>query len=170
MHRALAIAACLGHAGCSLVLDFSNSAIPIDATPDSPFTQAECDFGEPNDAFPMASDLPLDAVGPAAICADGFDDHDFYRIAIPDMTMSMTIQVSFVNSSTGDLDLYLYDEAGTQLSLSVGTQDNEMITCPGSAPSCSLTSPIPAGNYVFEVRGGVPGTQNRYDIAISLTQ
>ena len=161
---------CVGQAGCSLVLDFSSSAIPIDAGPDAPATAEECMFAEPNDSFAMAVDLPVTSVGPGAICASGFDDHDFYKIAVPAATATMTIQISFINSQSGDLDLYLYDAAGTQISLSVGTSDNEKITCPGASPSCSLASPIPEGNYVFEVRGGVSGSQNRYDIAVTLTQ
>ncbi len=166
MIRALAIAICVGQAGCSLVLDFSDNQIPIDA---APFSAEECSFGEPNDSFAEPFALPLDAVGPAAICGDGFDDHDFYKIAIPAGTATMSIQISFINSATGDLDLYFYDAAGTQLSLSVGTMDNEQVTCPGASPACNLASPIPEGDYVFEVRGALPGTQNRYDIGITLT-
>ena len=37
--------------GCSLILDFSDSAAPHDAMADTPYTQAQCDYMEPNDSI-----------------------------------------------------------------------------------------------------------------------
>jgi hypothetical protein len=156
----------LAQTGCSLVLDFSNSAIPIDA---SPFTEDECAFGEPNDTFDDASVIAATAIGPGAICARGFDDRDFYKLAVPAGTTAITVEIAFLHAS-GDLDLFLYNAASQQQALSAGAQDNEKIVCPAMTPRCALgdTVPIDEGDYVIEVRGALPGTQNRYDIAITL--
>ena len=39
-----------GGSGCSLILDFSPSAIPVDAEIDAAYSQEECDYREPNNA------------------------------------------------------------------------------------------------------------------------
>ena len=152
--------------GCSLVLDFSDSAIPKDSTPDSAFTQEECDFGEPNDNAAMASVFDIAQTGPAAICATGFDDHDFYKFTLPANTM-VNVSVTFTTSPQGDLDLRLYDKTGaTVLARSSGFTDTESITCPGASPSCAA---LPPDDYLFEVFPAVTGAQNRYTIAITVT-
>jgi hypothetical protein len=168
MVRMFAVASCLAQTGCSLILDFSESQIPIDAPPDV-FTVAECSFKEPNDNFEAA--IAYDPVegGAAAVCADGFDDKDFYKFTVPDAITTLTVGITFQHLG-GDLDLFLYDAAGIQQSFSAGSLDNESITCPGTAPACALgmTPPIAPGDYVFEVRG-LTGVQNTYSIAVTLT-
>src|SRR5687767_7613737 len=83
--------------GCSLLLDFGPGAIPVDATADGPYTQAECDYKEPNDAVAMASAITPADVGPAAICAGATEDRDFYKFTVPPSTARVTIRVTFVN-------------------------------------------------------------------------
>ena len=43
--------------GCSLILDFSDSAVPADAAIDAVYTQAECDYKEPNDSVADAQKI-----------------------------------------------------------------------------------------------------------------
>jgi len=168
LHALVTIASSCGLTGCSLVLDFSEGAIPKDAQADAAFSQAECDFNEPNNSVGEAMLIDATTVGPAAICAVGFDDTDFYRFTVPAGTASVTIRVSFINSSTGDLDLRLFDTAGSTLSSSTGFGDGEQIVCPGASPMCSVGVPLPPADYIFQVFGQ-PGHSNRYDIALTLT-
>lgn len=151
--------------GCSLILDFSGETeTPVDA----PFTPAECAFKEPNDSVGTAVPLDISDVGPAAICSQmmGVDDHDFYKITIPTNTM-VSLKISFVSSTTGDLDLKLSDTAGLMLSSSRGFDNDELIVCPGTSPPCA--GPLAAGDYLLEVFPAQPGMANRYDIALSVT-
>lgn len=163
----LALAALAG--GCSLVLDFSESAIPIDAAIDAPFSQAECDYKEPNDSADVAAAIVPGDVGPAAICvgSGGSDEHDFYRVTVPANTASVSFKITFVNRPTGDLDLRLLDKTGGMvLARSTGFGDSEEITCPGASPLCTALAP---DDYVFEVFPALTGSVNRYDFALTIT-
>lgn len=162
MVREWLVALALVHvAGCSLVLDFSEA--PIDA----PFSQAECDYKEPNDTLAEAQPFDPSEVGPAAICSAvaGVDDRDFYKFTLPAMT-SVQIRIAFVSGPTGDLELRLTDLGGATLGQSRGFADEETITCPGASPLCPT---LAAGDYVFEVFGAQAGMANRYDLALTLT-
>ena len=153
--------------GCSLVLDFSDSKIPKDAEIDGPSSQEECDYKEPNDSADMAALFTVTDVGPAAICATGFDDHDFYKFTVPAATASVTVKITFENRPTGDLDMRLYDKTGaTVLSRSSGFGNDETILCPGASPSCATLVP---DDYIFEVFPAIAGSVNRYDIALTIT-
>jgi hypothetical protein len=149
-------------AGCSL--NFSNSQIPIDAALDAPYTADECAYKEPNDTPAMAAMITPADTGPAAICEN---DVDYYEFAVPDMTKSVSIEILFTNSPTGDLDLKLFDSTGTSLlAASLGFTDNEQIVCPGQSPFCAA---LAAGNYIFEVFPAVAGDVNFYNIALTIT-
>jgi hypothetical protein len=157
-----------GTTGCSLLLDFSEDAVPKDATPDSAFSQAECDFKEPNDSAAEAALLDVAEVGPGAVCerSAGVQDRDFYRFTVPAGTTTVTVSISFVSSATGDLDLRLYDATGaTVLASSVGFGDTEQIVCPGPSPTCAA---LAEGDYLFEVFSPVAGGANRYDLSLQL--
>ena len=126
--------------GCSALLDFSDNAIPKDAPPDV-FTVAECSQGEPNDTFEAASPRPPGEVAMAALCADGFQDKDFYKLTVPAATTTLTIGITF-STLAGDLDLHLFDSAGNEKAFSAGNMDNEQIVCPGVTPACvKMTAP-----------------------------
>ena len=171
MVRALLVLFLYGSAGCSLILDFSDDAIPKDATADSPFSEAECEFKEPNDNAAEAQPFAASDVGPAAICERiaGVQDKDFYRFTVPAGTTTVTVRITFVTSATGDLDLRLYDSTGANvLGSSFGFQNEEQIVCPGAAPLCNGNMPLPEGDYLFEVYSPVNGGVNRYDIALTL--
>lgn len=146
--------------GCSLLLDFDESA-PADASIDAPYTQAECDFGEPNDSVTAPSALDASQTGPAAICASDPEDHDFYKFTASSATV--TVGITFTNRPGGDLDIKLYDTTGAMLSQSRGFGDGEMIVCPGASPSCPM---LAAGDYILEVFPAVPGSVNSYTITI----
>ncbi|MDQ3370302.1 MAG: PPC domain-containing protein [Myxococcota bacterium] len=164
VRECLAVLALVPGTGCSLILDFSESAV---TPPDAAFSQAECDFKEPNNALAEAALFDPADVGPAAICTapGATDDRDFYKLTVPAAT-SVTITITFVSTPTGDLDLKLTDTAGATLGQSRGFGDRESITCPGAAPLCSA---LAAGDYVFEVFPAQAGMTNRYDIAVELT-
>ena len=150
-------------ASCSWILDFSDRAIPADARPDAPYSQAECDYKEPNDAIAAAAPIAPGDTGPAAICAQATEDHDFYRFTVPAMTTRVEIQLSTTYFAAGDLDLRVYDRTGTKIAESHNFADDELITCPGSSPRCPA---LAAADYVFEVFPGVPGAANRYTFSL----
>ncbi len=154
-------------AGCSLILDFSPSAVPIDAQIDAPYTQAECDYMEPNDSADTAMVIGPTDTGPAAICAGAADDHDFYKFTVPAATASVSVKISFVNRPTGDLDLRLFDKTGaTMLGQSRGFGNDEVVVCPGTSPACAALAP---DDYIFEVFPALPGSVNDYTITLMLT-
>jgi hypothetical protein len=155
-------------AGCSLILDFSESAIPIDAAPDSPFTEEQCAYREPNNSIAEAAAITTAEMGVAAICASDPEDHDFYRFTVPDLTASVAISIQFTSNSSGnrDLDLQLFDAAGTMVAQSRSFADNETITCPAASPACQA---LVAGDYVFEVFPAQAGATNNYAIALTIT-
>jgi hypothetical protein len=153
-------------AGCSLLLDFSDEAVPRDAAPDAPYSQADCDYKEPDDTLDTAAVIAPADTGPAAICASAQGDHDFYRFTVPAMTARVEIKIALVAVPGGDLDLALHDTAGATLSASHNFGGEERITCPGASPACGA---LAAGDYVFEVYPGVAGAANRYTFSLSFT-
>lgn len=154
-------------AGCSFLLDFSDKAIPTDAQPDAPYTQAECDYKEPNDTAATAASITPGDTGPAAICAGSAADHDFYKFTVTAATTKVEIRIAYTYRAAGDLDLRLYDATGgTMLSQSTGFSNEELIVCPGTSPMCAR---LAAGDYVFDVYPGVAGAVNRYTIALAIT-
>ena len=148
--------------GCSLLLDFSDQAIPRDA----PYTQAECAYKEPNDTAATAAAITPADTGPAAICAGATEDHDFYRFTMPSGITKVAITISTTYRPGGDLDLRLYDKTGTMmLSQSTSFSDDEVITCPSTASNCPM---LTADDYVFEVFPAI-GSVNAYTIGLTLT-
>src|SRR3954468_4645778 len=98
---------------CSLVLNFDDKP-PPDAAIDGPYTQAECDYNEPNDSVAQAAMIVASDTGPAAICkpAEGSpEDQDFYKFTVA--SAMVTIEIHFTNRPGGDLDMKLFDAAGT---------------------------------------------------------
>lgn len=153
--------------GCSLVLDFSESAATIDATIDGPASATECAYHEPNNTLAEAMVFAPTDVGPAGLCTvDGTDDHDFYRFTVPANTLSVEIKVTFVAQPSGDLDLKLYDKTGGSVATSRGFTGEEKIICPAASPLCPQ---LAADDYVFEVFPGLAGAQNRYDLSLIIT-
>lgn len=156
----------VGLAGCSLALDFSPSAIPIDAEIDAPYTQDQCDYKEPNDSVDTAAVVTTADTGTGAICAGASEDHDFYKFTVPALTTKVVIKLTFTNRASGDLDLKLSDASGMMLSQSRGFGNEETITCPSASPSCPM---LAAGDYVFEVFPALSGAVNFYDFALTIT-
>ncbi len=152
--------------GCSLVLDFSPSAVPIDAAIDAPYTQEQCDYKEPNNSIDTAARVTPADTGPAAICAGDTEDHDLYRFTVPPMTTKVVIKITFTNRASGDLDLKLSDLTGMMIAQSRGFGNDETITCPSASPACPMLS---AGDYVFEVFPALSGAVNYYDFSLTIT-
>jgi len=154
-------------AGCSLILDFSEQAIPRDAAPDAPYSAEECAYKEPNDALASAAPIAPGDTGPAAICAGAVEDHDYYRFTVPPGIARVELRVDSVFREGGDLDLKLYPtSSATSLAESHSFTNQERIVCPGSVPSCAALAP---GDYVFEVFPATTGSVNRYTFALMLT-
>jgi len=152
--------------GCSLALDFSNSAIPLDAQIDAPYTQEQCDYKEPNDSFDTAQVVTSADTGPAAICAGQAPDNDFYKFTVPAGTTKVVVKITFTNRPTGDLDLRLASTSGMVIASSSGFGSEETITCPAASPPCPT---LAAGDYLFEVFPAITGAVNTYDFSLTLT-
>ena len=156
-------------AGCSLILDFSSSAVPVDAEIDAPYTQEQCDFKEPNNTTDEAGAnavLTSGETGSAAICAGDPEDHDFYKLTVPAMTAKVEVKISFMNRPTGDLDLRLTNAAGMMMAQSRGFGNDETIVCPAVSPACQA---LAAGDYFVEVFPAISGAVNTYDISLTIT-
>ncbi|HSS02257.1 MAG TPA: PPC domain-containing protein [Kofleriaceae bacterium] len=151
--------------GCSLLLDFSDQAIPKDASPDAPFDGADCAYKEPNDSLAAAAAIAPSDTGPAAICPGTAEDHDFYRFTVSAPATRVEIRLDTVFRPGGDLDLRLYDGAGAVLAQSHSFSDEERIVCPGSVPACPA---LAGGQYVFEVFPAVTGAANRYTFTLAI--
>ncbi|MBA3457086.1 MAG: PPC domain-containing protein [Deltaproteobacteria bacterium] len=164
--QGLGVTVALGPAaGCSLALDFSDDAIPIDAQPDAPYTDEQCAYMEPNNSSAEAVAITPADTGPAAICDEAPEDHDFYKFTVPAATASVTVKINFTNRAGGDLDLKVLDAAGVMLAQSRGFLDGETIVCPGLAPRCDA---LPPGDYLFEVFPALVGAVNSYDISLMI--
>jgi hypothetical protein len=153
-------------AGCSLILDFSDRAIPTDAAPDAPYSAEECAYKEPNNTLSGAAPIEASEAGSAAICAGGVEDHDFYRFTVPAGTTRVEVRVGSVFRDGGDVDLRLFDASANQIAESRTFTDQERITCPGTAPPCAA---LAAGEYVFEVLPAELGDVNRYTLTLMFT-
>ena len=165
MRECVALAIVALAPGCSLILDFNESA-PADASFDAPYTQAECDYMEPNDSPTSPVMVTGTDMGPAAICAPmsgGSEDQDNYKFTVASATVTITLQ--FTNRPGGDLDIKLYDATGTMtLAQSRGFGNGEMLTCPGGSPMCPA---LTAGtDYVLSVFPAVSGAVNSYSFTI----
>ena len=145
---------------CSLVLDFDQATDA--APPDSPATEVQCAFGEPNELAAMAHVWPLADVD-AAIC--GMGDLDYYKLTILD-GQTITARITFMNrGGSGDLDLRLLSaDGGTVYDESRGATDTEEVLCPGGVPCPALV----AGDYLVEVRGFAPAVISPYLLQITL--
>jgi len=152
--------------GCSFILDFSDKAGVHDASIDGPYTQAECDYKEPNDTLDTAAVIdPATDMGPAAICkvSTGEDD-DYYKFTVPATTTKVTLQLNNGTGGGGDLDLKLYDTMGNVIGQSRSFGPGETLVCPAVSPSCPT---LAAGDYVFEVLPGSPVNLNNYTFSVT---
>jgi hypothetical protein len=164
---AAVIAACLP--GCSLILDFSDSAGVHDASIDGPYTPEECAYKEPNDTPATAMIVTAADTGPGAICKPDGDagiseDDDYYKFTVAAGITKVTLTL-VDGPMAGDLDLLLFDASGTtKLAQSRGFTDTETLICPGISPACPT---LAEGDYVFEVIPGAPGNLNNYTFSIA---
>lgn len=161
----LALLAC--GPGCSFILDFSDQAGVHDASLDGPYTQAECDYKEPNDTLDTAAVIdPTTDSGPAAICKNaGGEDDDYYKFTVPAAVTKTTIKLMFTDSNVRDLDLKLFDSTGAQTAQSRSFSDGETLICPAVSPPCpTLTN---GADYTFEVLPGSPVNLNNYTFSIA---
>ena len=152
---------------CSLILDFDEKP-PADASIDGPYTQAQCDYMEPNDSVETAMVVTATDMGPAAICAPMMgspEDTDYYKFTVASTTV--TVAVQFTNRPGGDLDIKLFKatEPGSAIAQSRGFGDTETITCPGASPSCPTL--MVGEDYVLEVFPAVAGSVNNYTFTIT---
>lgn len=149
--------------GCSLILDFSDSAIPKDAAP--PDVNPACAFDEPNDDAGDAASVTVADTGPAAICSQpgGAADLDFYRFEVPDLTTSVTVQLVYQPVVDGDLALAITDTTGAIIASESDSSTTKTIVCPGDTCGALAT-----GTYEFEVSGLAPADTNEYTFALTI--
>jgi len=152
-----------GSSGCSLILNFSDSAIPKDAGP--PDADPACSFDEPNDDATDAASITTADTGPAAICTkpDGAPDLDFYRFEVPDMTATVTVQIVYQPAVNGDLALAITDPTGATIASESDSSTTKSITCPGA--TCGM---LATGTYELEVAGLTPADTNEYTFSLTL--
>jgi hypothetical protein len=147
---------------CSVILDF-DQALPADAAIDGVSTKTECEFGESNNTFAEAFGVTSLDTGPAGICPGADEDHDFYAFTAG--TGTTTIMISFTQRAGGDLDLKLYDSAGTMIASSREFGATEKLVCPAAAPLCPMLTS--GASYTFEVFPGVAGSVNSYTFSLA---
>ena len=163
------VALSLASGGCSLILDFSSSQVPVDAEIDAPYTQEQCDFKEPNNTTDEAGAnavLLSGETGTGAICAGDPEDRDFYKFTVPAMTAKVEVKISFMNRPTGDLDLRLTSSTGMMMAQSRGFGNEETIVCPAVSPACQM---LAEGDYFVEVFPAIAGAVNTYDVSLTIT-
>jgi hypothetical protein len=160
--------------GCSLILNFSDSAAPKDAAPpDAFYTAAECSYDEPNDTFDTAATVTTADMGPAAICptGTGTDDLDFYRFEVAPMSTSGSGQVTITltyqdRGPTSALDLSLFDATDSLIAQETDSLTTKTITCPSSdGIACPM---LGSATYTFEVSPAAPGNINDYTFALAI--
>jgi hypothetical protein len=150
--------------GCSLVLDFDDPPAPPDSMQADAIPASACDFGEDNQTRQMAHPLTPVSGELGGICELG--DHDFYSIDVAEGQV-MVFEILFGQTgSRGDLDVRLYDVAGTIVARSASTDDDERLECPGASPPCGT---LAAGPYFLEVYGFEDAMLNGYTVELTLT-
>lgn len=152
---------------CSLILDFDEKP-PADASIDGPYTQAQCDYMEPNDAPDTAMVVTATDMGPAAICAPMMgspEDVDYYKFTVA--SAMVTVAIQFTNRPGGDLDIKLFkaSDPGLPIAQSRGFGDGETIVCPGASPSCPTL--MVGQDYLLEVFPALPGSVNNYTLSVT---
>jgi hypothetical protein len=152
--------------GCSLILDFSSGAVPVDAEVDAPYTAEQCEYKEPNNTLAEAALVTTADTGTAAICAGEAEDRDLYKFTVPPNTAKVEVKITFTNRPSGDLDLKLTDATGTMIAQSRGFGNDETIICPAASPACPM---LAEGDYVFEVFPALSGAVNFYDFSLVIT-
>ena len=166
VRECLALAVVALTPACSLILDFDEKP-PADASIDGPYTQAQCDYMEPNDTVETAMVVTATDMGPAAICAPKMgnpEDVDYYKFTVA--SAMVTVGIQFTNRPGGDLDIKLIKASdSTTVAQSRGFGDSEMIVCPGAAPSCPTLTV--GEDYVLEVFPAVPGSVNNYTLSVA---
>jgi hypothetical protein len=168
---AFAAAGGLASTGCSLILDFSESA---DAGPEDndggggvvdAFGNGDapppCDAFEPNNDISNPTLVDPGTHPGLAICPGG--DRDFYRFSV-DAGQDMTVEIRFDNmGGAGDLEMRLYDGTGTQVAVSMTFDDNELIE-----RTAANMNQLPADDYTAEVFGNQASVQNDYTLLLTV--
>lgn len=152
-------ALCIGHAGCSLVLDFPELP-PRDGGVDG--TAAACAELEPNDALEAPSPIAPGTYA-LAICPAG--EHDFFSFNLA-VNQDVTIEVTFAEGGEdGDLDMRLYRESdGAVMSESEGFSTTEQI-----AHVAADGDQLAEGTYVVEVFPFADTIGNDYSLVLTIT-
>lgn len=169
-------AALVGLTACSLLLDFSvpggdgGSSIDAAAGDGGPTTDAVpsvdaadyCPTFEPNDTRDTATPLAPGTYDNVAVCPGG--DNDFYAFAL-DGSQDMVIEITFQNQGgMGDLEMQLFNEAGTVVAQSMGFSNSERIE-----RSEAQGGRLPAATYTARIYGFNALIQNDYVMTLTVT-
>jgi hypothetical protein len=157
--RSLATFALLVFGGCSFMLDFDESL--FDAGPDArpvpdaraPRPDAAVDSYEPNETLGTAKTL---TPGTYELSITPVGDNDYFGFSLSTMH-NVTIDCLFLERD-GDLDLRLYDNAGTLLQTSAGWVDNEQI----------VRTAVAAGTYYIQVYAFDNRFENVYTLVLTV--
>jgi hypothetical protein len=164
---AAALASLLCTGGCSLILDFDESA---DAGPtidggvvDGPTGDGgdPCAEFEPNNSLQTAASIEAGVYGPLGICPTG--DADFFSFTV-DGAQDVLVQALFTNAPSMDLEMRMYDGTGQVIDRSETFDSNESIE-----RSSAMGNILAAGSYFVEVFGFNNTDTNTYTLDLAIT-
>jgi hypothetical protein len=176
--RLTSLAAVVGMAGCSLLLDFDvprdggasetdaagggDGGGPIDAGGVAIDAADYCPTFEPNDTRESATPLAPGLYDNVAVCPGA--DNDFYSFAL-DGAQDLIVLITFENDGgQGDLEMQLFNDAGTVVAQSMGFSDSERIE-----RSEAQGGRLPAGTYTARIYGFNALIQNDYVLELTVT-
>lgn len=154
--------------GCSLLLDFGDSASgdPADGSPADAGPVGDggdpCTAFEPNDTLNMGYELTeAGTYEPVGICPSG--DRDFFRFTV-DGIQDTVVEALFTNAPQMDLEMRLYDSTGMVIDRSETFDSNERIE-----RSTANGNTLAAGTYYAEIFGFGDTDTNSYSFVLTLT-
>lgn len=108
---------------------------------------------ENNDSFAGASAISAGTINNLQICSG---DDDYFSFSVPEGN-DVQVDIAFTHAS-GNLSLYLYNTAQSQIDSSTSTTNNESVSASG----------LSAGIYYTRVLG-VSGAENSYNLTLTIT-
>jgi len=108
---------------------------------------------EENDSFAAASSISAGTISNLQICAG---DQDYFSFSVTEGA-NIQVDIAFTHA-TGNLSLYLYNPAQSQIDISTSTTNDESVSA----------SSVSAGTYYARVLGA-SGAENSYDLTLTIT-
>lgn len=108
---------------------------------------------EENDSFAEASAISAGTISNLQICAD---DQDYFSFSVTEGA-NIQVDIAFTHAN-GNLSLYLYNPAQSQIDISTSSTDDESVSASG----------VSAGTYYARVLGA-SGAENSYNLTLTIT-